>query len=242
MAHSGPDYGLGGPKSTVFPLKDMAELAARLGSPALYDRRGDVIALDTFAGGINQWEHTGVGVGHASTWENISSRFGGFCCHLKGGQTSARYQRMRRYLPFPVLGKVGIEFSFAIPSQLDYARVEFDLYNGTSKIYGWLEIDIANDDQTILNGADGLDYEVATRNWRTGAFMFHAVKVVIDLTSSKYERIIMDDTEYDVSDVELRILGDARDPYLSCGMYAHSLSGRQDSIYVGHFIATQNES
>ena len=68
MARSGPDWGLRGGKATVFPLTDMAELAARLRSIDVYDRAGDVIALDDFQSGIDQWEHSGSGSGKNTTF------------------------------------------------------------------------------------------------------------------------------------------------------------------------------
>ena len=65
MAGETPDYGRLSAQATVFPVTDLGELAARLGSIVSHDRRGDVIWLDGFEDGLDKWQPTTSGSGAA---------------------------------------------------------------------------------------------------------------------------------------------------------------------------------
>lgn len=56
MPRGMPDWGEYSPQEVVSKLLDNAELAARLGSPVLFDRRGTVIFMDDFNCGVNHWD------------------------------------------------------------------------------------------------------------------------------------------------------------------------------------------
>ena len=69
MAHGAPDWFGTTPQGMVHRVADLAELAARLGSPDVFDRRGNVLFMDSFENGQNNWSHGAlVGVSNYFNW------------------------------------------------------------------------------------------------------------------------------------------------------------------------------
>ena len=77
MVHTLPDYTTKYKTAIVFGNLDHAELAARLGSIDIYDRRGAVIDLDNFEAPYMRWIGETLGGGGnvtLTTEKNLSSK------------------------------------------------------------------------------------------------------------------------------------------------------------------------
>jgi hypothetical protein len=199
MAHGQPDYSATGQKQTTYALSDMAELAARLGSPHTYDRRGDVIWIDDFESGLLKWQSVGSGVGNAAAISSLHARNGGFSCKLTTGSTISCTARINKYIPAPVLSRVGAEFHFTRPGA---NWVEMYLRLNPAIAGKTWDARIKFVDATgILQCWSGGIYNNVTPNVgaRANDYEFQPLKYVIDLNTDRYVRLIFADVEYDLS-------------------------------------------
>ena len=83
--HGRPDWYNITPMIQVHASEDVNELAARLGSAVLYDRRGNVVMYDDFHRGIDQW--------------TLSSSVGAVLRELRAGANSQSGLYQRLYVP-----------------------------------------------------------------------------------------------------------------------------------------------
>jgi len=98
------------PVGPVYTSTDTAELAARLGSPITFDRRGNVYWLDDFESGVDKWEC----FDGTLSWSSAKSRNGGFSARILSAAPPADGSMTVR-LPLPAMGKFGFEYSFNLP-------------------------------------------------------------------------------------------------------------------------------
>jgi len=150
MPHGTPDWGLVGPKYTTYGLDDLGEHAVRLGSPVLWDRRGDVLVETDFREGLGSFYANGGGLLWAVALHAGNARTGAYCVKLTAGSDGALNAYLQKRLPRPVLAKVGLEFSFSCAawtsawewqilwqagSVLYTAYVRYDHVNGLLQTY-----------------------------------------------------------------------------------------------------------
>ena len=60
MTHGVQDFGASSGQNSTYGLTDLGELAVRLGSPVSFDRRGDVVMMETFEDGLDAWVTDGL--------------------------------------------------------------------------------------------------------------------------------------------------------------------------------------
>ena len=73
-----------------------AELAARLGSPDTFDRRGDVLWMDDFESGL-KWRTSLLGTGSLIDLTATMAASGGKCCRLVTGSANNDYAYLLRH-------------------------------------------------------------------------------------------------------------------------------------------------
>jgi len=96
MAHGQPDYGMYTLANTIYRLTDMGELAARLGSINTYDRRGDVIFLDSFESGLTAWSPSSACTGSDLVQSAKHARSGGFSAKFVCGSDGTRQAQLAK--------------------------------------------------------------------------------------------------------------------------------------------------
>ncbi|GAI90305.1 unnamed protein product, partial [marine sediment metagenome] len=107
MPHGTPDWGLVGPKDTVYGLDDLGEHAVRLGTPHLWDRRGDVIWMSDFREGLGDvGTFVGPGAGGSVVLHTEYARQGAYCVQLTTDKDD-EIAFLHKYLPFPVYSSEG---------------------------------------------------------------------------------------------------------------------------------------
>ena len=241
MPHGYPDYGAGTPTTTVYTIQDLAELAARLGSIVTFDRRGNVIFLDDFESGLAQWYLGGSGTNHAATQCSEFARNGAFCAKIRAGSSLGLYEVMKKKLPYPVIGKLGLEVSFDCNTLLTYFEVRFGLYDGThlheprlrfTYATGALAYRDSNADMVDL--ATGLDFGHAGE-------LFKTVKLVVDFENEYYQKVIYNSATYDLSDIAYFKEDDTASPYVGISLFVSTSTGKAGVTYVDDAILTQNE-
>ncbi len=250
MPHGTPDWGLVGPKETTYGLDDLGEHAVRLGSPHLWDRRGDAIWLTDFRDGLDgiQW-YLDAGA-PVNTLFAGNSRQGGFCVYLQGGgEEGDGYVGIEKILPFPVTSRVGLEFSHCKLGTAAYVVCEIEVVNPTSAYIGRLRHDVTN---------WTLDYEDDAGNWvATGIGentarsnkIQHTTKLVIDFGAvdvagnpvPEYVRVVCDSELYTFPPGVLLGVGAAGSEQITVRMWVENQDLVVTELYIDNVIVTQNE-
>ena len=228
-------------RGPVRSVVDLGELAARIGSINTFDRRGDTVWLDDFEVGIGKWVANSWGAGGNVAVSKSYARNGIYSCAMTAGSDGFHMAQIYRVMAYPVLGLLGFECSFAFDSDLDWFGLLFDLYDGTHRHEALVKYDYSNTKLQILDGngdlhdlETGLDIYVAN-------YPFWTVKVVVDFVNVNYVRVILNNTEYDVSGIDYLYNADASNPRLRPGVKNMGQLGQNAVVYIDDVIITQNE-
>lgn len=218
-----------------------AELAVRLGSEKFFDRRGDVLFIDGFEEGIAKWELTGSGTGNAQVLTAERVRSGGYCVKLTGGSTLTKAAAMYTYFPYPVLSKLGFETHFAFGSVIDCLYFRIEQLTGTHIKYAYIKYDRTNEKLQYLDSA-GVYQDIETSFiLYEYSYLFDVLKLVIDLETYKYHRLILNEETYDLSAYSMFSEVNTARPHIRIKIDLVSRSGNNDYVYIDNIIVTQNE-
>jgi len=241
MPHGARAWSNVGADELVYGLSDMAELAVRLGSPDAHNREGNVILLETFEHGLGGWLPAGYGTGAAVIVSAESYRSSGYACKLIAGSTDIAAAKIFRNLPLPVLGRYGLEISWRPEAHLARLLCRLAYIDGSQEHqYNWmyvvsgglLQIQPAGGGWTTIASALNLVYSYAG---------FQTIKLVADLASLTYVRLILNEAEYDLSDYEPYSFANTDAPHVRADVVTYGDAGYNGYVYVDDVILTQNE-
>lgn len=225
-----------------------AELAARLGSINTFDRRGDIVWMDSFNDGLSKWEWNYSGTSGSVSQASNCSRNGGYSCLLKAGSTTGWHAEIKRKMPIPTVGKMGIEFSFAFKA-LDQLSLFFDLYDGTTRYASHVWYDYDNDKFVYADHNWANQDLLSIELYASTAFLptiardiaWHTMKIVVDWQNERYTRFIIDNTVVDMSEYGLYSVADGTLPHLYFEIKNYGEHGVNGLVHVDDVIVTQNE-
>jgi hypothetical protein len=240
MPHGLPDWWGAAPKSTTYGLQDMAELAARLGSPVTFDRRGDVVFLTSFENGLAGWSVSGTGTGAYAIPCTTPVRTKGTAIKIATGNLASDEGAIVREVPFPTLGKIGLEASFVVYPGIRYAGIEMLFYTGTHLtqfvcLYKHTtgELYIYTDAGWIRIGTPGIVFENYTH--------FNTMKLVGDILLGRYERLLWNQHTYILTSYGPNVTSEPSIRRLAVGIYDIAHVDGSPYIKVCDVILTQNE-
>jgi len=239
MARGQQDFGVYAPKTTVAGLSDLGELAARLFSPVTFDRRGDVLWLDNMEGTERTWVPFGTGTGHKAEHSPEQARSGFCSMKLTTGSTLGNYEQLEKYLPYPALSKIGFEISFTVTGHMAEFLWYIRLYNGSDYYEGRLRFTYSTTLWEIYDNGTWRTVKTGTVN--ESQYIFNTMKLVCDFNTNEYVRLILNETEYDLSSYSLTTSNSTVKPTLNLLV---KVTNRTASNWVEYFddcIVTQNE-
>lgn len=241
MPRSYPDWSNVRKEVSFILREDLAELAARLGSIDVYDRRGYVIWWDDFRRGMGAWTTTLSGTGAAAALSTSGPKWPPFSLKLTGGSDGGRSAQITKYFGPAMAGGIGLEasvdflsdfYDFSFKVELDnnvaYYQPSVKFFSDTDKIYylsgagSWVELD---DLPLMYHTFSG----------------YHNVKLVVDFDAGYYIRLLLDDSDYDLSDYALPSTPTFGNHHLGVLIYVRSRDGQNDSCYVDGVIITRDE-
>ena len=241
MAHGAKDwskYGAGGER---YSLQDMAELAARLGSPVTYDRRGEVLWYDRMQDGTSAWEVSSGGTGGAGESVGEKTFWPGFALKLTAGSTSTHLVNLSRWFSPSAPGKFGLEASVWLTAAFE----SFDLF--IYSIYG----DVSTISSIRLNkdplelqyyGSDGLYHTVAEiAQFYQSNMMYVTAKFVGDFVTGEYIRALFGRTEYDLTGTPMQVGAGSGTENNRAVLRFTGRSGFNDTCQIGNVVYTVNE-
>lgn len=241
MAHGAPDWWGSEPTDTVHMVQDAGELAARLGSPVTYDRRGNVIWIDSFEGGLGGWIPAFSGTGGDVVISSTAQRTGSYSAKFITGKAVGGNASLSKYHPRPKLCSVGLEVAFAPTSDQVTVRLQLYHYDGANYHLFSIRYDYPN---------QRLQYLDNTATWQTMATgvafypnytSWNVLKLVVDVEDNKYYRVLLNDTGYSLAGVDALTVASVTAPYLGMVIFADGNSATNYVVYIDDVILTQNE-
>jgi len=219
----------------------MAELAVRLGSVVTFDRRGDVIWYDDFGEGASRVSVAGAGTGNElrfTPYDGIH-RAGSLICHT--GDSIGDYSAFSKVLYYPALGAIGLELAFVPCDNLRYVIASLYIFTGSQKHhYGVLYYLTLG--KVKVGPADGVWATIGTPGiQRVGAVTYSIMKLVANILTGEYVRVIFNASTYDASAYTPYVLADATPKSLTIWVQAITDVASAIDVRVGHVIVTQNE-
>ncbi|KKL00879.1 hypothetical protein LCGC14_2628140 [marine sediment metagenome] len=241
MARGLPDYGQQMEQHAIAGMADLGEAVARLDSINIFDRRGFTIWQDDFEAPGLKWITQIAGGGTFPVLSTTQAWMGIQSVYLLVGAAVPDRSRILKYFPLVRLGKIGFEFftflSVFTPSHL---RLLVILYDGTNASQTELRLDNQARTATIVTPAGNI--VVATFAFPLIAFnAFIPIKLVIDMDTDRYVRLLIGPVEIDLSAHALIVVGPTTQRLLEVHLELVGSAAAIGFSYIDNFILTQNE-
>lgn len=178
-----------------------AELAARLGSPQAYERRGQVVFTDSFERGLTGWSVASAG-GYTFALTPTDFIHGGYSVHLKSDIGASNYvQMVRTYGGFPANVGVGAAWwakLYMVGDNFNFGVVAGD---GTTKHTGRITGKVSDSTLYYYNSGGGT---TAFGTWNPAPVdpnYFRFFKVAVDQVANEYLYAVVDGVQYDLTGI-----------------------------------------
>lgn len=241
MAHGSPDWNKYRPSSITYSVQDMGELAARLGSPVVFSRQGDVIWMDTFAQGVNRWYHdaplhSGTVVPSPTTY--LSD---GYSCKLTPEAKAGYNVAIATWLPYPAQGNNALEFAFTLAAAHSKLDVTLDVYTGSLYLYYNVRYTVATKTLSYKPATPGLTDLTPTLAIYKSPQTFNHIKIVIDPFTGNYKRIHLNQETWPINAPGVITADTTSNPRIYITIYAFATDDTQPVMYIDNAILTQDE-
>jgi len=235
-----PDWGGHYNTGQFYPLYDMAELAARLGSVLTYDRRGALIWAEDFRHGIGSWEedHFGDDVDaalSANYWENPP-----FSAELIVDGTSLSWAVIERRVEVPEVTNVGLQVSVRWGAGSSKFQMYWWQYTGAVYHRAGLIADPVAETVSLFSNEGTTVLVANTGDFRDANYFAH-FKIVLNLETHELVRAIALGQEYDLSAYTTQAVASGLPPSLKARIVHVSALAGESSIYIDNIIITAAE-
>jgi hypothetical protein len=236
-----PDDAPWAPGSIRTPISDLGEAAARLGSPAVYDRRGQVIWMDAFEYGLSDWTvNHGGGTSEAYITNKNSYRHG-YSLNLFVDAAAGHYIFVNRKFILSEVSRAGIEVCFAWLSPGNQFYVSYTRNISGVGYTPSITIDNVAKTLSIYTASGSVIIDNLADNMASSQPSPHIIKFVVDWNTNKWVRIMLDENEYNIS--KYAIASGAGDPdrYDMIKIASFSDGVHTENTYISHCVVTSNE-
>lgn len=221
-----------------------AELAARLGSPMMFDRRGDILYHDDFESPTLKCYPRAYG-NATSNRSNSYSRSGDFSlkCTTDAIVGSGDYAGLMYSHNDFHIGNVGTQISFMCADVAnDYKIMNFLYWYDGSNVYRALIYWYNATGKLWYNNSLGVMTELAgTYKYKYSERNFAAIKLVVDMEKKEYVRVLLFGSEIDMSGIAIENDGATSDRYLYTSFTIGNESAVSSTMYFDNYILTENE-
>ncbi len=217
------------------------ELAARLGAISRHDRHGWILWQDGFEEGMFKWIAGASGTGSIVTLDGTFARSGAWSAKLTAGSDAGSMASIARILPFPLLGRMGFECSFALDSDLSTLELRANVFDGTNKHVANVRYDYVNKKLQYLNASNAWVDIAASVDLVRADYPFWTWKLVADFGEEELVRLIVNDQYYSLADIAYYKVADATINQVQLVIINVATAGNNGIVYIDDVIVTRNE-
>jgi len=236
-----PDYSKYLIGSVRFSLQDMGELAARLGSLSTFDRRGEVAFMETFMGGLGAWQTNASGTGGSVSLVANPTYRNPFAVKLITGSTASKNAQISKSIGVAELTSIGVEIFIAPTTLYDTIMLRLSAQFNSIEYTGELQIKNTPAIFQVVNSLSVSETVGAHGTLETTDGNYTPFKLVIDLSTAKYKRVIAAGQEIDVSTIAIQQSAGSDTNLIMATIRLTAESAANRVGYVAQCIITANE-
>jgi len=241
MVHTRPPWSSKWRMIKVFEQIDSGELAARLGSPSVQDRRGNVLWMENFESTPLQWDVFRSSTGCAAEIMADKYWMGSQSCKLTAGSVTNTYTYINKYFSLPQIAKFGIEVMSLFEDAKFYLSMYLDGHTGSAQIRAGIRYNLDTDKLYYHDSGGGWTEFQDDVSYTLDKEWWLYLKMVLDWSTGKYIRAIVGGTEYDLSSYSYKSTPGDADAYIELRFLVMTLEDADNSCYIDNVIITQNE-
>ncbi|MBA7568659.1 hypothetical protein ES708_10393 [subsurface metagenome] len=218
----------------------IAELAARLGSPISWDRRGQVVQIITFENGFGNVYHSGAFEGGGVFLCPTTFMTGGYSAKLDTGTAITTYADLYAFGDFPPSTRLGFEWVFSAEGSPSEVTLFGKIWDGADEHKAHVNIDGTTNKIQVWKKGGGY-HDVADFEFTLDERAFISIKAVIDIGTEHWVRLMVRGEAHDLSAVETAKETLVTYPYVECGMKVVEKTAAQQLVYLDRMVVTTNE-
>lgn len=218
-----------------------AELAARLGSPISYDRRGQVLFTERFDHGLSMWsyDYDGAGAGVSLSPEFYTS--GGYSLKLIAGTDVAGFASVDYIRGLFPGARAGLGLYFSVLGNPSAVDVFLGRYDGTNHDQAAMRYVVSTSTIKLLTTGSVWTTLTSEAPIIAGVAIFNYFKLVADIGSGYYVRVMLNEYEYNASAIPILRAPAGLAPSASLHIEVTSGGGATSGIYVDDVALTTQE-
>lgn len=241
MPRGQSDFGIYTQTEAPAGIADPGEAAARLGSINVYDRRGWTVWMDDFEAPVLKWGASFAVGGKKPILESGIFFRGVQCVYFNTPIGEDNRSFIFRNFPLLRRGRVGVElWVCGYTYDPGYLSMLVRVSDGVNQTDG--EWRLCTDTSTLSIVSGGIAIPIATDVYaKPASFLFAPIKLVIDMDTDYYTRLLVGPDEYDISKYPLDVFGGPTSKYLRIMVILVGSDANIMTSYADCFILTQNE-
>lgn len=241
MGRDYPDWGGQYTSGAFFPLFDMAELAARLGSIFTHDRRGNLIWQTSFDNGLSAVTTQTNGAGSLVSIVTTPTDTGNFACKLTAPAVAAGFAQISKTTSLPVSSRYGFSARLIGPDQGGPFTFHTQINRGTTQYAGAVRATgVVPTTVALLMPAGYTDIFTTDFDFPS-TLGYEFFKLVVDVETGKYVRLITAFGEWDLSAYSLSQTAVSAGYSATFTIKLSAPAAVGQSAYIDDMIVTANE-
>jgi hypothetical protein len=225
----------------VHRVADLAELAARLGSTNVFDRRGNVLLMDSFESGLGGW--IAVPSGGAAAIYPVAAPVctGALAVAIYTEAVAGALSNIHRWLNLPFVSRMGVEIAFSVPVNARDLRLYFMILTPTRTWYYMTRWRQTTGELSVFVHP-GVYQVIATPGaLYTAESAWYRLKLVTDPVHQVYQRVLFNAVEYNVSGLPATWMLAVNPLAVGVAVDACSAVAASVEFFIDDFILTINE-
>jgi len=242
MPRGAPDWFSRTPIQTVHPVEDFGEVAVRLGSPVILDRRGRALLVEDFNQLAGKWDTFGDGDNGRVDTTSLAAFTGRRSARFWVDYDGIGVTTLAANIRFEVASRIGVSWVASFTTDISVMEMLLTVYDGSFSRRAWVFYDhLAKRLYVIGQGVTehnvATDYQLAT-----AVHMWHSFKVVIDPALNTYRYLKADGVTYDLSAISINPTSSNERPWINLTFRAY-INGPIDGVpmYLDSTVVTVDE-
>ena len=241
MPHGAPDDSDVVKRGDNYRLDDMAELAARLGSPVTFHRFGDVVWIDTFETGLGGWVVGATDPASVVYLQGDNCMMGGCAVEIASAAEDPEYARIAKGYTYEVGTRIGFGTCYAINGDSTNLTLQILYRDGVHAFAGTIRITHSSG---LVEYVDDIGDRVTLGNVGlldvTGV-IWYPIKLIVDTNTGTYVGFTFGSHQFNMTDIAMLSTVSALAPMCSANLQYRCADALAHSLYIDNCVFTVNE-